>query len=188
MLRLTDATEERDEALEAASREWRLAELLRQQLAGETCASCLLDMRQAWLPDRVCKSCSSGASPRCCASGWGVSAAPLLACVFQTCLISRRMRYDSPVASALPSALPLLSVSERLPSLCDPQAMSFTRPQAPLVTPRQTRRPAAVAPAAGCAPRACRRRRRPSASTPTGRRRGGTWRRRLRGFVETAPS
>lgn len=78
MLRLTDATEERDEALEAASREWRLAELLRQQLAGETCASCLLDVRQAWLPDRVCESCSSGASPRCCASGWGMSAAPCL--------------------------------------------------------------------------------------------------------------
>jgi hypothetical protein len=32
--RLTDATEERDEALAAAQREWRLAELLRQELAG----------------------------------------------------------------------------------------------------------------------------------------------------------
>lgn len=35
MHRLTDATEDRDEALEAAAREWQLAELLRQQLAGE---------------------------------------------------------------------------------------------------------------------------------------------------------
>lgn len=34
--RLTEATEERDEALAAAEREWRLAELLRQELAGES--------------------------------------------------------------------------------------------------------------------------------------------------------